>query len=41
MGLIEQALAEAEAQANAESSTDTTPVSPGEAQEEPDEEGAG
>lgn len=35
MGLIEQALAEAEAQANAESSTDTTPVSPGEAQEEP------
>ena len=38
MGLIEQALAEAEAQANAESSTDTTPVSPGEAPEGPDED---
>lgn len=38
IGLIEQALAEAEAQADAGDEANTTPVSPGEAPEEPDEE---
>ena len=38
LGLIEQALAEAEAQADAGDEADTAPVSPGEAPEEPNEE---
>ena len=38
IGLIEQALAEAEAQADAGDESNTTPVSPGEAPEEPNEE---
>ena len=38
LGLIEQALAEAEAQADAGDEANTAPVSPGEAPEEPNEE---
>lgn len=40
LGLIEQALAEAEVQAGAESEADTAPAGPSEALEEPDEDEA-